>query len=229
MKVIEIKKIIWALFAVFTASSLWAQPNWKVNDPAQYQYSMTVLCELFLEKEVSTNPNDLIAAFYGNECRAIASPDESGKVFMTVRSNSAAGERIAFKIWDSKNDKEYDLSQTLNFEDGATYGDFQTPIPFHTNIKNYRLKAFNLISPNGDGINDKWVIDAGDLSLVTELQLVIFSVNGSEVYKHAEKGYDNSWCGENKNGNELPSGTYIYQFLDKDNKPLFRGSVTIVR
>jgi len=225
----EIKTIILAALVMFATSSLLAQPNWKVDNPAQYQYSMTVLCQLFIDKEMSTNPNDLIAAFYGDECRAVASPDGSGKVYLTVRSNSASGERITFKIWDSQNGREHLLSQTLNFEDNATYGDLQTPIPFHTNIKNYRLKAFNVISPNGDGINDQWVVDAGDLSLVTDLQLVIFSVNGSEVYKHSEKGYDNSWGGTSKNGNELPTGTYIYQFLDKDNKPMFRGSITIVR
>lgn len=229
MKVKGIKKIILASFLMFTASSIMAQPNWTVTDPAQYQYSMTVVCELYIEKEISTNQNDIIAAFCGNECRAVASPNDLGKVFLTVRSNSAKGEKITLKVWDSKNSKEYDLSQVLNFEDGATYGDVQTPVPFHTNIKNYRLKAFNMISPNGDGVNDKWVVDAGDLPLVTDLQLVIFSVNGNEIYKHSEKGYDNSWSGESKNGNELPSGTYIYQFLDKDNKPIFRGSITIVR
>ena len=215
------------LLMMLTVSSITAQPGWTVSNPAEYQYTMTVVCKINIEGAVSANSNDLIAAFCDNECRAVASPDAEGKVYMTVLSNSAKGDIIILKIWSSEDNKEYTLSQTLIFEDGGTYGDMQIPITFHTNIKNYRLKAFNVFSPNGDDINDKWVVE--DLSLVTDLQLIIFSANGSEVYKHPVKGYDNSWEGRSKNGNELPSGTYIYQFLDKDNKAVFRGSITIVR
>lgn len=211
---------------IFSISSIAAQPGWSVNE-SDYQYSMTNVCVINIEGEISNNTNDIIAAFINDECRGVASPSADGKVFMTIYSNSAQGEVVVLKVWDSKNNKEYTLSQTLQFEEGASYGDLQNPITLHTNIKNYRLKAFNVFSPNGDDVNDKWIVE--DLSLVSNLQLVIFSVNGVEVYKHSAKGYDNTWEGKNKNGSDLPSGTYIYQFLDNDNKAIFRGSITIVR
>ncbi|MFT2010741.1 ice-binding family protein [Pontibacter sp. 13R65] len=59
-------------------------------------------------------------------------------------------------------------------------------------------KAF---SPNGDGINDTWVI-----SNITQYQnqVTLFNRLGSEVYR--KSNYQNDW-----NGNNLEAGTYFYR------------------
>ncbi|MFZ1799639.1 MAG: gliding motility-associated C-terminal domain-containing protein [Chitinophagaceae bacterium] len=73
------------------------------------------------------------------------------------------------------------------------------------------LKEFkipNAFSPNGDGINDKWIING--LETFTENTVDVFNRYGQVVY-HA-KGYDNSgkvWDGT-INGKQLPLGTYYY-------------------
>ena len=61
------------------------------------------------------------------------------------------------------------------------------------------------ISPNGDGMNDNF-----DLTLYHPLQVVIYNRDGREVFTHGP-GYTNQWYGQDKNGKELPDGTYFYK------------------
>ncbi len=63
------------------------------------------------------------------------------------------------------------------------------------------LKLNNVFSPNGDGINDLWVIN--NIELYPDNTLVVINRWGNEVY--SEKGYKNTWDGSN-----LPEGTYFY-------------------
>ncbi len=65
------------------------------------------------------------------------------------------------------------------------------------------------VSPNNDGINDVL-----DLSYIDITELKIFNRNGTMVYNHGE-GYTNQWHGQNKNGKQLPTGTYFYVIKTK--------------
>ena len=60
-------------------------------------------------------------------------------------------------------------------------------------------------SPNGDGINDYFVIKGADQYDVT---LMIFDRWGSKVYESSH--YKNDWNGTSKSGEKLPDGTYYY-------------------
>ncbi|MHA3789299.1 choice-of-anchor L domain-containing protein [Flavobacterium hauense] len=59
------------------------------------------------------------------------------------------------------------------------------------------------ISPNSDGFNDSF-----DLTTLDVTELKIFNRYGQEVY--SKRDYTKEWVGQNKNGDELPSGTYFY-------------------
>lgn len=80
----------------------------------------------------------------------------------------------------------------------------------------------NVISPNGDNINDYFVI--GNIALTTRNQLTIYTRNGKVVYDR--KDYDNSWNAEN-----LPAGTYLYWFSFEyaGHEFMRQGSVTVIR
>lgn len=83
----------------------------------------------------------------------------------------------------------------------------------------------NVFSPNGDGINDTWVIEP--LDIFTESVTTIFNRYGQTVY--TSKGYPRPWDGT-RNGNPLPFGTYYYVIdLKTPNEPVLTGSVTIIR
>ena len=77
------------------------------------------------------------------------------------------------------------------------------------------LIIHNVITPNGDGINDGWIIDG--IEEFPDNDVLIFNRWGDEVrsFQH----YDNTttvWKGENNQGKHLPDGTYYYIITIKD-------------
>jgi gliding motility-associated-like protein len=82
------------------------------------------------------------------------------------------------------------------------------------------LQRFTGFSPNGDGVNDQFIVEGLDNSLSKEL--TILNQWGSEVYKSSD--YKNDWEGKDKNGVDLPEGTYYYVLKVNDvfNKGKYR-------
>jgi gliding motility-associated-like protein len=79
---------------------------------------------------------------------------------------------------------------------------------------------YNAFSPDGDGINDNWVIEnAADLN---EHEIVVFNIFGQEVFH--QTGYTNAWDGK-IDGNPVPSGEYYY--LIKGSKINTKGALLI--
>ena len=82
----------------------------------------------------------------------------------------------------------------------------------------------NTFSPNSDGINDLWNIDA--LTTYPESSIMVFNRYGKKVYQST--GYTKAWDGT-YNGSALPEGTYYYVIDLKNNTPKLSGWVFIVR
>jgi gliding motility-associated-like protein len=84
------------------------------------------------------------------------------------------------------------------------------------------------ITPNGDGINDSWIIDYIDLYPNNVVE--VYSRWGDLLYR--AEGYDNNdpWDGF-YNGKELPVGTYYYivELRDERYPEPFTGPITIFR
>lgn len=81
-------------------------------------------------------------------------------------------------------------------------------ITIHT-ASNLQILFNTPLSPNGDGINDLFVIDG--IKTYPDNQVTIVNKNGAEVFK--KKGYDNEqvvFDGRNSNGDKLTAGTYYY-------------------
>ena len=81
-----------------------------------------------------------------------------------------------------------------------------------------------VISPNGDGVNDTWVIPGLENMGIRTLE--IFNRWGQPIY--TQDGYDNSWGGTNNSAEDLPFGPYYYVFTMDDGTER-GGSITIVR
>ncbi|WP_207422857.1 MBG domain-containing protein [Desertivirga brevis] len=88
------------------------------------------------------------------------------------------------------------------------------------------LKGTNLISPNGDGVNDVFKIENVDMYPNNEVK--IFDRAGRLLY--TKKGYskDGEWNGT-LNGAPLAEDTYYYVVDFGPNKPKIKGYITIVR
>ncbi|MGJ3234387.1 HYR domain-containing protein [Marivirga sp.] len=71
------------------------------------------------------------------------------------------------------------------------------------------VQISKLVSPNGDGNNDSWLIEG--IEQFPDNQVIIVDRWGAEIFR--ANGYNNSeviWRGENKNGEIVPRGTYYY-------------------
>jgi gliding motility-associated-like protein len=82
----------------------------------------------------------------------------------------------------------------------------------------------NAFSPNGDGINDNWVIKY--LESYPGATIDVYNRYGQPVFKSV--GYDNPWNGL-YNGSPLPIGTYYYIINPKNGRKTITGSVTILK
>ncbi len=88
-----------------------------------------------------------------------------------------------------------------------------------------KLEIPNAFSPNGDGINDTWIIEP--LEFFPESVTTIYNRYGKPIY--TSKGYAKPWDGR-VNGNPVPVGMYYYVIdLKNPREPLVTGSVLIIR
>ena len=79
-------------------------------------------------------------------------------------------------------------------------------------------------SPNGDDINDTWVIR--NIELYPSVELRVFNRWGQDVYQNV--GYSTPWDGRYRGG-LLEPGTYYYIIDLKDGSSLFKGSLSILQ
>jgi len=91
-------------------------------------------------------------------------------------------------------------------------------------VDDYKIIANNIITPNGDGINDVWKIE--NISTFGEAELMIFDRWGKVIYNVT--GYDNSWGGTS-GSDILPDGTYYYVITFPTSSIVYNGSITILR
>ena len=86
--------------------------------------------------------------------------------------------------------------------------------------------VYEVITPNGDGKNDKWIIP--NIDQYPNNELTIYNRWGQSVY--TVKPYKNTWDGTTDAGNDLPSAAYYYLIkLNNDKQEVWAGSITVVR
>ncbi|WP_167015342.1 cadherin domain-containing protein [Chitinophaga sp. Cy-1792] len=84
------------------------------------------------------------------------------------------------------------------------------------------VEASNILTPNGDGINDRWVVK--NIAQYPNNEVRIYDRAGRLIYNR--KGYANEWDGR-LNGHVLAEGTYYY-LLDLGDGKVVKGFITIV-
>jgi gliding motility-associated-like protein len=79
-----------------------------------------------------------------------------------------------------------------------------------------------LLTPNGDGRNDTWIVR--ELDFIKDCTVQVFNRWGQKVYEATN--YQNDWNGEYK-GEPLPDGAYVYVIICND-KIKYSGPLTIM-
>lgn len=95
------------------------------------------------------------------------------------------------------------------------------------NVIPYCIKPMEAFTPNGDGINDLWLITNGNCLISAKAQ--VFNRYGSKVFESND--YKNTWNGTYE-GKPLPDGTYYYVIsfkLINGRTEYLKGNLTILR
>ncbi len=114
-------------------------------------------------------------------------------------------------------------SFTYRVKDAYGYTTNTATVTITTNLIK-ELKIPTLFSPNGDGVNDGFVIK--DLADYAQNELIVLNRWGNEVYRQAN--YQNTWSGTGLN-----EGTYFYivrlKKANGDSWVIKKGYVTLIR
>ncbi len=99
-------------------------------------------------------------------------------------------------------------------------------IVFTVNINSgCEVLVYNGFTPNGDGINDFWIID--NIDKYSNNKVFIYNRWGNEIY--STSNYDNVtnvWDGK-MNGQTITSGTYFFLIVDSSDKLIKKGWIEI--
>ena len=123
---------------------------------------------------------------------------------------------VTARLW---NNKEFTIVGT----DSNSCKDTMT---IRVNVLNdFKLKPYNIISPNGDGKNDVWKIENIE-SYSEECSVFIYDRSGNEIaeFEQYNNDFDGSW-----NNKELPTGTYYYIIRCSGLEDPYKGDLTIIR
>ncbi|MEL7148102.1 MAG: gliding motility-associated C-terminal domain-containing protein, partial [Bacteroidota bacterium] len=132
-------------------------------------------------------------------------------------------------------DDELQNTAPLDFEEGETRsirvratdlaGGFTEEVFVITLIANPDLELVikTAFTPNGDNVNDTWIID--NITLHPGARVTIINREGNTVFESV--GYNDPWDGTFE-GKELPVDTYYY-VIDLDGTRSYKGFVMILK
>jgi gliding motility-associated-like protein/uncharacterized repeat protein (TIGR01451 family) len=192
-----------------TGTSVTTVPTSPVasNDVAETKSGIPVIAS------VLTNDNPKNSTFNLTSIEIVGSPmhgtvvaNADGTITYTPTAGYVGTDSFTYRVKDAYG--YYTNVATVNI----TINEFKDP------------KIPSLFSPNGDGVNDEFVIkDLGDYA---QNELIVINRWGNEVYRQAD--YKNSWSGTGLN-----EGTYFYIVrLKKSNGESWvirKGYVTLIR
>jgi len=92
-----------------------------------------------------------------------------------------------------------------------------------TSSENSNVTANNILSPNGDGVNDTWIVK--NIEQYPNNKVTVYDKKGTIVF--SKKGYTNDWSGTFR-GATLNEDTYYY-LVDLGNGSVIKGFMTVVR
>lgn len=122
-------------------------------------------------------------------------------------------------------------SNSVRIGNGGTYGVFATSsdgcVGYDeitiTELAIPELIIRNVITPNGDGINDR--LQADNIAFYAPLKITVYHNSGAQVYSN--DNYQNDWEPE-YNTKSLSEGLYFYYAEDKNGKT-YQGTISIVK
>ncbi|HSN60368.1 MAG TPA: PKD domain-containing protein, partial [Ferruginibacter sp.] len=221
-----IKSRLW-IFGDGTTSTA-TNPTKRYSDSGRYQVKLVVtnnencisdtfssFVRVYLQPVVDAGPSFVVAQGTVLQIQATAN-DSSVTSFLWSPTFGLSSATVLRPRLTATADQMYTLTATG--EGNCTATDFMT-------VKILRpVKIPNAFSPNGDGINDTWIID--HLSDYPGAIVEVFNRYGQIIF--SSTGYTNPWDGTTK-GKPLPVATYYYVIQLKNGFKPLNGSINIIR
>lgn len=203
-------------------------PDWTV-DPADFQYSMGIIGMLEIKGIVSSDAEDMLSAFVGNEVRGAGhvvylEALDRYLVFMDIYSNTAGSEQLTFKIWDAGSGVVYSqvTPEFITFSTNELIGSALDPQVFSTNFE----------------IEDRRRLDAGwnwvgyylqnaDSAQFDNLLSSLSSQNGDQVNGQdifANYSSSSGWTGPLANSGLRPEAGYKF-YVNAEDTLVIKGDV----
>ena len=91
-------------------------------------------------------------------------------------------------------------------------------------VDDFLLFVSNLVTPDGNGMNDTWWIE--NATTFETLNVWLYDRWGNEVL--AQQGYNQEWEGV-INTDLLPDGTYYYVITFDNSERIYKGAVSVLR
>ncbi len=111
----------------------------------------------------------------------------------------------------------------------AMFSNLEIPDSICPDVSDEPCSARSIISPNGDNVNDAFVIPCVNDANNQPSNLTIYDRWGNLVMEASN--YSNDWRGTDMSGEPLPEGGYMWVLTTggPGNRDLFRGTVSILR
>lgn len=188
------------------------EPEWAVN-PGDFQNSMSIIGAIQIKGVISTDGEDKLAAFVGEEVRGInylryVPQIDRYLVFMDVYSNENFGEELTFKVWDASEGIIYSEVEPdfILFDANTLVGSTSAPQIFSTSFEisvDIEIKqGWNWISNflfNKDSTNLDLVLESLDAQTGDEIK-------GLTDFSNYSQG--NGWRGTLNNVGIRPESLY---------------------
>ena len=182
------------------------------------QLSLTIGSSIKVAEYISGSGSEALRFRY------IVQVGDEDKDGITINGLDANGAAVKDK---ASNDAELTLNSV-----GSTalvFMNFQVVAGLETLVENDETETpviYSGFTPDGDGVNDDWVID--NTSGYPHMNVRIYNKDGQELFRSTD-GYRQPWDGT-YNGRQLPAGTYYYIIRLNDQKDrTFKGTVTILK
>lgn len=187
-----------------------------------YTYTATNGCSDTQSRTIRVYPTPVVNAgpdrylLEGGDITINASASGNGLVYLWSPALYLDSSAVLNPVCTSPIDITYQL--TARSDDGCTASDDV----FIKILKN--IKVPNAFSPNGDGINDTWMIQY--LDTYPGCTVDVYNRYGQAIFRST--GYSRPWDGR-MNGQPMPVGTYYWIIDPKNGRRQVSGSVTIIR
>ncbi|MBF0452902.1 MAG: DUF1566 domain-containing protein, partial [Candidatus Magnetomorum sp.] len=164
-------------------------PDWTLN-PKSFQFQCMVIAMVYNnDSQPMIQENDILAAFVNDECRGMASPQDSPfgkKYFLQIWSNTQ-NDAVSFKFFDSDTGTVFNrINEKIVFQANSSIGTLGTPFKVITSNVDVNIplqSGWNWVSMN---------VRKDDMSL----ESVLSSINGQCEVVVGQTGFSQYYAGK---------------------------------